>query len=33
MVKICFITYYGLRESLLNASNSLAKLGYEIINF
>jgi Glycosyl transferases group 1 len=33
MVKICFISYYGLRESLLCASNSLEKLGYEITNF
>jgi hypothetical protein len=33
MVNICFISYYGLRESLLCASNSLKKTGHEIINF
>ena len=33
MVNICFISYYGLRESLLCASNSLSKLGHEVINF
>ena len=32
-MKILMITYYGLREALLGAANSLRKLGYEVIDF
>jgi Glycosyl transferases group 1 len=33
MVKICLISYYGIRESLLCASNSLKKYEHNVINF
>ena len=32
-MKICFTSYFGLREALKSATDELAKLGHEILDY